>query len=464
MGIESREDVPTPAPVVAPWRVLGALAGVIARPGFAIAVVSGLLLGFVMLPTSNRGPGALIALGALCIAASTARWALKTQTRVEELQQELLDEASYHAFVDAAIEGFFRTTRGGRYLIVNPALARIYGYESPEQLQMEITDIGQSLYLDPNRRAEFLALMAQDRTVVDFISQIRRRDASVIWIVENARTVTDDDGQFLFYEGTVEDITRQRESEDAMRRALIETQEAVRAKAAFLAAMSHELKTPLNAILGFSDLIQQELFGPLNEPRYRSYITDIYVNGQQLLGKINDILDLSRIEGRLLDIDDQPVCIRDSVTTACDIVKAARSDAAPIEIRIQADMPLLRADPQRLQQVLAHLLSNAAKFTRPEGRIEVSALQSSEGSITIKITDTGIGMEPSRIDHALEPFKQLDSRLARRFEGVGLGLPLAKALVQLHQGRLSIQSVLGAGTTVTVDFPPERTVEARAAA
>jgi PAS domain S-box-containing protein len=464
MSLGSREDAPPPTPVVAPWPGLGTLAGIIARPGFAIAVLSGLALGFVMLPAGNRGPGAFIAVGALCIAALTARWALAMQTRVEELQQQLLDEASYHAFVDAAVEGFFRTTRGGAYLIVNPALAQIYGYESPGQLQKEITDIARSIYLDPNRRGEFLALMAQDGVVTDFISQIRRRDGSVIWIVENARTVTDADGQFLFYEGTVEDITQRRESEDATRRALIETQEAVRAKAAFLAAMSHELKTPLNAILGFSDLMQQELFGPIHEPRYRSYIADIHINGQHLLAKINDILDLSRIEGRLIEMDEHPVSIHESVVAAWDTVKSARAETPPIEIQIPADMKLLKADPLRLQQVLAHLLSNAAKFTPREGRIEIKALLSREGGIVIKITDTGIGMQQDRIAHALEPFKQLDSRLARRFEGVGLGLPLANALVQLHQGRLSILSAPGKGTTVTVEFPPERTVEARVAA
>jgi PAS domain S-box-containing protein len=444
--------------------MLDALARIISRPGFALAIAAGLVLGFFLLPTAGTAAGAFIALGALGIAALAARWALATQARAEELQQKLLDEISYHAFVDAAIEGFFRTTRGGSYLIVNPALARIYGYESPEQLRTEITDIGQSLYIDPNRRAEFLTLMTQNRVVRDFTSQIRRRDGSVIWIVENARTVVDDDGQFLFYEGTVGDITGQRESEDATRRALAETQEAARAKAAFLAAMSHELRTPLNAILGFSDLIRQELFGPIGEPRYRSYISDIHMNGQHLLAKINDILDLSRIEGRLLDIDDHAVGIRDCVNTVCDIVKAGRDNVPPIEIQIPADMPLLTADPRRLQQVLSHLMSNAVKFTPADGRIEVRALQSSQGGITIKITDTGIGMEPGRISHALEPFKQLDSRLARRFEGVGLGLPLANALMQLHQGRLSIESVPGAGTTVTLDFPPERTVGALIAA
>jgi signal transduction histidine kinase len=211
-------------------------------------------------------------------------------------------------------------------------------------------------------------------------------------------------------------------------------------------------------------LIQQELFGPINEPRYRSYISDIYVNGRHLLAKINDILDLSRVEGRLLEIEDESVCVCEAVAAAWAIVKRNRPEAPPIEIQIPADLPLLKADPRRLQQVFTHLMSNAAKFTPREGRIKVKALQSSRGGITIAIIDTGIGMEPDRIGHALEPFKQLDSRLARRFEGVGLGLPLANALVQLHQGRLSIESVPGAGTTVTVDFPPERAIEVRLAA
>src|SRR5258706_8770161 len=460
MSIDSREDGPAPTPFIAAWPMLGIVARIIGHPGFALAVAAGLVVGFFMVPTADTAAGALIALGALAIAALASRWALAMQARVDELQQKLLDETSYHAFVDAAVEGFFRTTRGGSYLIVNPALARIYGYASREQLRTELPDIAKSLYIDLNRRDEFLALMSQEGVVRDFISQIRRRDGSIIWIVEKARAVVDDDGQFLYYEGTVEDITRQRESEDATRRALDETQEAVRAKAAFLAAMSHELRTPLNAILGFSDLIRQELFGPIGEPRYRSYITDIHVNGQHLLAKINDILDLSRIEGRLLDIDDQTVYVRETVTTVCESVKIGRDIVPPIEIHIPADLPLLKADPKRLQQVLGHLMSNAVKFTPPEGRIQVKAFQSHEGGITIAIADTGIGMEPDRIGHALEPFKQLDSRLARRFEGVGLGLPLANALVHLHQGRLSIETVPGAGTTVTIDFPAERTVEA----
>ena len=456
------DDVPVELPVT----LFGRLVDIIGRPSFALALLAGFALGLVVLPfgANNEAIGAVIALGAFGLAAGAARRALAMQDKVEILQQRLLDEASYHAFVDSALEGFFRTTREGRYLIVNPALARIYGYDTPEQLRSEVTNIGESLYVDQNRRAEFQKLMASDRMVHDFVSQIRRRDGVLIWIAENARTVFDDDGQFLFYEGTVQDVTLQRASEQAMRQALAETQEAARAKAAFLAAMSHELKTPLNAVIGFSDLMRQELFGPIGEPRYRAYITDIHENGQGLLRMINDILDLSRIEGRLIDLEEQFLSLRDSVASACDSVTAAKTDHAGIANYVAPNLPALKADPRRIHQILTHLLSNAVKFTPAGGSIAVRAECSPAGGISVAIADTGIGMEPARIGHALEPFKQLDGSLSRRFEGVGLGLPLANALVDLHGGRLSIESLPGRGTTVTVEFPPERTCVAAASA
>ncbi len=442
---------------VAPAPLLDGLGAVAGRFSFGLSIALGFALGLLLPPVAgNHLFGAVITLGAICIAAVAAYHTLARRNQIEKLQQRLQDEASYHAFVDSAIEGFFRTTRDGRYLIANPALARIYGYDTPHQLRTELTDIGQSLYVDAERRAEFQRLMSENGIVKDFISQIRRRDGSVIWISENALTVTDGDGQFLFYEGTVEDITPARASEDAMRRALAETQEAARAKAAFLAAMSHELKTPLNAVIGFSDIMRQELFGPIGEERYRSYVADIHDNGRKLLTKINDILDLSRVEGRLFELEEDHVNVQDAVAAACNAVARDRPDAAPIRIDIPARLPLLKADPRRLHQILIHLLSNAVKFTPGDGRVTVRSALDGNGGIAIAISDTGIGMEPDRIEHALEPFKQLDSRLARRFEGVGLGLPLANALVRAHDGALSIKSAPGSGTTVTVTFPPQR--------
>src|SRR5688572_7721111 len=155
-----------------------------------------------------------------------------------ELRRQMRDQESYRRFIDGAIEGFFRTTREGRYVEANGALARIYGYQSPAQLVAEVGDIAASLYVDPARRSDFLRILDRDGQVHDFISEIRRRDGSRIWIAENARAMQDGEGTFLYFEGTVEDITLQRQSEDAMRYALTQAEKAARAKASFLAAMS----------------------------------------------------------------------------------------------------------------------------------------------------------------------------------------------------------------------------------
>ena len=437
---------------------------VFGRWSFVASLVGGGAIGLVLLPVSgNELVSAAIALGALAIMVATAMRAARAESQVESLQLKLLDERSYHAFVDGAVEGFFRTTRDGRYLIANPALARMYGYDNTDQLKSELTDISASLYVDPKRRDEFHALMKSQRVVRDFVSQIRTRDGELIWIAENARIVTDDDDQFLFYEGTVEDITDKRESEEATRQALRETQEAARQKGAFLAAMSHELKTPLNAVIGFSDLMRQELFGPIENERYRSYVGDVHENGLRLLAMIDSILDFSRIEGGLLDLEERTIVLTDTLAAARDAMLSSGRAVATIQLHVPADLPSLRADPKRLHQILMHLLSNAAKFTSKNGRIDVIAKVMAGGGLAVIIRDTGIGMASSLIRGALEPFKQLDAGLERRFEGLGLGLPLANALMRLHGGSLAIHSEPGHGTTVNLDFPPERTVRQAAA-
>ena len=437
---------------------------VFGRWAFIASLVAGFAIGVAVVPiAANQIAGAAAIFGALLIAAASALRAKRAETQVEGLQLKLLDERSYHAFVDGAVEGFFRTTRDGRYLIANPALARIYGYDSVEQLKSELTNISGALYVDPDRRNEFHELMTSQRVVRDFVSQIRRRDGSLIWIAEDARTVTDDDGQFLFYEGTVEDITEKHQAEEATRQALCETQEAARQKGAFLAAMSHELKTPLNAVIGFSDLMRQELFGPIENERYRSYVGDVHDNGLRLLAMINSILDFSRIEGGLLDLDERIIGVADAVDAARDEITASGRAIASILVQVPPDLPTLRADPKRLHQILMHLLSNAAKFTSRNGRIEIIAKTAGDGGIVLVIRDTGIGMASSLIRGALEPFKQLDAGLERRFEGLGLGLPLANALMRLHGGSLAINSEPGKGTTVSLNFPSERTIRQAAA-
>jgi signal transduction histidine kinase len=227
--------------------------------------------------------------------------------------------------------------------------------------------------------------------------------------------------------------------------------------------MSHELKTPLNAVIGFSDLMRQELFGPIGNERYRSYVGDVHENGLRLLAMINSILDFSRIEGGLLDLEEMEISVADAVDAAHDALVAAGRPVAAVHIIVAPDLPYLRADPKRLHQILMQLLSNAAKFTSTAGRIEIAAKMGGAGGLILVVRDTGIGMASSLIRGALEPFKQLDAGLERRFEGLGLGLPLANALMRLHGGDLTIQSEPGRGTSVTLTFPPERSIRLRSA-
>ncbi|MCZ0904092.1 PAS domain S-box protein, partial [Microcoleus sp. HI-ES] len=167
-------------------------------------------------------------------------------------------ETKYRSIFENAVEGIFQTTPTGHYLSGNRALARIYGYESCTQMFTELTDINRQLYVDPNRRAEFMAQLRARHQVSKFESQIYRRDGSTIWISENARSICDENGSVLYYEGTTQDITDRKQAESAMQLALEAAESANRAKSTFLANMSHELRTPLNAIIGYSEMLKEE--------------------------------------------------------------------------------------------------------------------------------------------------------------------------------------------------------------
>lgn len=369
---------------------------------------------------------------------------------------ETASEKSFRAFFDHALEGIFRTTPDGHYLAANAALARIYGYDSPEELIEGLTDIGGQLYIDPGRRDDFLAEMREHGQVTDFVSRIRRRDGSITWISENSRSVRDWTGRVVFYEGTVEDVSAEREMIEAMRRALAEAEEASRAKSAFLAAMSHELKTPLNAVLGFSEILKGEMFGPLGDLHYREYASDIHASGTRLLCIVNDILDTARLQGGAITLVSRIVTAEDLIDQAVASARKTTGDVRDLEIHIAPGLPSLDVDAARIGQALANLVSNALKFTPDGGRISLRVAHAPVGGVNFVVRDSGIGMDADKIANALEPFRQLDRSLARRFEGAGLGLSIAKSLAELHGGSLMVASAPGKGTTVTLSIPPAR--------
>jgi len=268
--------------------------------------------------------------------------------------------------------------------------------------------------------------------------------------------VRDWSGKLLCYEGTVEDVTEKFEQERALRTALRQAEIANKMKAAFLAAMSHELKTPLNAVLGFSEIIRDEMLGPVGHAAYSDYAGDIHKSGARLLAVINDVLDVSRLEGGLLTIEAHSENILDVAEGAIKLARGLTQDRRGIEIDVPAEMPSLFVDPRRLSQALGNLLANALKFTPETGRVRFVARLQPDGGIHLMVEDTGIGMAQETIAVALEPFRQLDGRLARRFEGAGLGLSISKALAELHGGYLSVRSAVGEGTTVTIALPVAR--------
>lgn len=377
----------------------------------------------------------------------------------ENSATRLLNRESYYRdFFANAIEGIFRTTPDGRYIAVNQALAEIYGYTSPEALLNRLTDIASQLYIDPHRRSAFKHIMAENDQVTDFVSEIRRQDGSRVWIRENARVVRDWAGRVVCYEGTVVDVTAKFEAERIMQQALREAEEANRAKNAFLATMSHELRTPLNAIIGFSEIIKDELMGRIVPSSYRDYASDIHISGVRLLAIINDILDASRLEGGTIAIDAMPNPIGELVSSALTVARDLTGDDRDVTIDIPADMAPVNVDTKRFCQCIAKVLTNAFKFTPEGGAVSVRAVLGEDQGLRLSVTDTGIGMEPSMIASALQPFRQLDGSLARRFGGTGLGLSITKTLVELHGGKLHIESVKGQGTTVTIILPPSRTI------
>ena len=264
-------------------------------------------------------------------------------------------------------------------------------------------------------------------------------------------------------------IERQR-AEDALRkwteeltRARDEAKSADIAKSAFLTTMSHELRTPLNAIIGFSEMMSSEIFGKLGHARYHEYAGHIFSSGTHLLGLINEILDISKLDAGYLELLDETIDL-EKLLTGCIETVAPLAQKAGLRLSLDCEpvLPALRGDQKRLRQILLNLISNAIKFTPEAGEVRISA-SCSNGIPIVRVRDTGIGMAPEDIPRALERFGQIDSTLARKYEGTGLGLPLAKKLTELHGGRLEIDSMIGMGTTVSVILPAERVIAAAAA-
>ena len=254
-----------------------------------------------------------------------------------------------------------------------------------------------------------------------------------------------------------EELSRRKEIEEGLIRAQKRAEAADLAKTQFLANMSHELRTPLNATIGFAELMEREVHGPIGVDAYKDYIADIRASGRHLLGIINDILDLTKIEAGKMDLNEEEFLLEPVAASAIRLVTPLAQDyEIVLEVDLGPGAPGLCGDPRLITQMLANLLSNAVRFSHPGGHVRLRSQTDMAGRCVISVSDDGIGMNAEEIELAMKPFGQVDSVFARKRGGTGLGLPLVKALTGLHDGEVQVESTPGRGTTVSVILPAAR--------
>jgi len=285
----------------------------------------------------------------------------------------------------------------------------------------------------------------------------RRKDGSLYWDFSSITMIRDNAGNPTNYLSIKEDITEIKAANEALRIAKEDAEYANHAKSQFLASMSHELRTPLNAIIGFSEMILAELFGPVGSHKYMEYLRDIHDSGEHLLELITDILDMSKIESGTLELHDVDLEIS-AVVEACRklILNRAQDKKITLTAELPSPSPVVHVDSVRLKQIIINLLTNAVKYTPAGGDIAMIVDYGANGGLYLTIADTCIGMSAEDIPRALEPFAQVSDIMSSVREGVGLGLYLTRTLVEMHGGRLGIESQPGQGTEVTVHLPATR--------
>jgi len=372
-------------------------------------------------------------------------------------QQLRRREAELSAALRIAKLGGWRVDLGSGTITWSREMYRLFD-EDPDDFHLSPEAVFARIHPEDRERVRrLLTWRGRRKTVREWEFRIQRPSGEerVLWA--ESQCETDEHGEMVARFGVCQDITARKLDQLSLIRAKEAAEQANTSKSQFLANMSHELRTPLNAVIGFSEMMASEVLGPLGNARYRDYAEAIQSSGCHLLDLINEVLDLSKIEAGRFELSDEWVSIADAFADALRLVGPRAAEKGTVIAGSAKLAPELRCDRRALRQMLLNLLSNAVKFTPTGGRIDIRAVWDING-MTLEVADTGVGIPADRIRDLARPFVQVDTAMNRRHTGTGIGLYLTRSLVELHGGRLVIESRQGtrSGTTVGLVFPAER--------
>ncbi|MFA6280763.1 MAG: PAS domain-containing sensor histidine kinase [Bdellovibrionales bacterium] len=428
-------------------------------PYLLLFVGTALTLGLVLYLYVTGSRGAKISSLALSLHKANAELNRKI-TEEKKMAHALREsEQKYRAIFENAGIGICQIAPSGEWMNANRTIAQILGFKGTQELLLAQPDLHGSLFVDPHVRHDWFSRL-EEATQQGHEVELKTNTGNKVWVNMTGHAVRDTMGDIMHFECTMFDITERRKAEMELLRTKEEADFANRSKTEFLANMSHELRTPLNAIIGFSEIIRDQLFGPVGQAQYVEYAGDIHDSGQLLLSLINDILDMSKIEAGKRELAETVMSVEDVVRSVSRLVAArAKAGKVKLTVSIPSVFPFFRAEERAIKQILTNLMTNAIKFTPEGGTVALSAQMNPNEEMIISVKDTGIGMSAEEIPIAMSPFGQIESALSRKNQGTGLGLPLTRALVELHGGMLSLESEVGKGTTVSLTFPKARLIQ-----